>query len=183
MAGSAELEIHREHLRRKIVRRPRGSSGDMDGVVDRACLRVLRVAGILTCAVFRGIGRKFLSDLRASAPYEAFSLCFTSGSRRPRLGLQRDFEARDGDQRNPGNATARPIHRAGRGSNPLKAAAGVVAVAIQNVALSLTRGADDFGVGVAFLANGFGENLGISRDRFGNDCISYLGTYNATMAV
>jgi hypothetical protein len=175
LAGSAELEIYCEHVRREVVRCSRGASGHLDGSVDRARFGVLGFAGIFARAVFRRAGRKFLPDIRTAAPHKTLSVRIAAGAWRARFPFQCNFEAGDRHRRHSRHAPDRAVHRPGGGSDLVAATLGIGAIAVQNVALPVACSANDIRVGLALLADRYSEKMGTGRNRAGRARISYLG--------
>src|SRR5881398_1804933 len=118
----------------------------------------------------------------AAASHKAFSAHFLAGLGSAGLSLQRDFEAGNGDCGHFGHALTGTVHRASDRSHGPAEALGRRTIAIQDVALSGARRADNAWMGLALLANGDNAKMGPRGDCLGGAGISDSCARSATMA-
>jgi Amino acid permease len=183
VAGSAEFAVHRQPVCGEAVRHGSGAFCDLDGAVDRAGVGIFPAVGLLASAVFRGAGRQLLSDFCQGASHKTFSACLTADSGVAGVSVQHCVETGDGDCRDSGYAAAGAIHRADCGADVAASAVVGRQISISHVVLSNSRGADHRRVGVAFLADWGGAEVGTAGNRAWCDGVSDLVGGDASLAV
>jgi fructoselysine transporter len=138
---------------------------------------------LASCAVLRGAGRQLLSDFREGASHKTFSACLVADFGVAGVSVQHCFETGDGDCRDFGDAAAGAIHWADFWVDAVAPAVVSRQISISYVVLSHSCGADHRRMGVAFLADWCGAEVGTAGNRAGRDGVSDLVGGDAPLAV